>query len=405
VKQVFHKDSSIWRHRDARIALPARAFSTFGDDVVLVALTLRLFDEGQGAWAVTALLVCAAAPAVVLAPLAGRLADAVPFRLLAAVAAALQTVCCAALAFVGPAWALYALVVALQAGNTVTGPAWQALMPALVPAHDLGRLVAAAQSTTTIAAVAAPFAAGVAVATIGFEAAFLLDAVTFAALVAAALRVRATRGERFDRAPATAQPFRLRSDALLWPLATGLCALVVAGEVVNVVEVFLVRGDLGANAAAYGVVSAVLAAGVVAGAASTRNDVADGRRAVRAAGAALVLALALLAAGVAPTLLVFAVAWAVVGVANGIVNADASTVVLRRTPDASRGRTIARLTAMTRGSALCAMALGGLLGALLGPRGSFVASGVVATVVAVIVFARVRRAVAHGSPVAEEVVA
>jgi MFS family permease len=87
------------------------------------------------------------------------------------------------------------------------------------------------------------------------------------------------------------------------------------------------------------------------------------------------VALMLVVAGLAPMLWVFAVAWTVLGVNNGIVNVDVSTVLLNRTPDAARGRVLAGVNAMLRGSALGAMALGGALGTALGDRATFVAAG------------------------------
>jgi hypothetical protein len=33
---------SIWRHRDLRLMIPARAVSAFGDDMALLVLTLRV---------------------------------------------------------------------------------------------------------------------------------------------------------------------------------------------------------------------------------------------------------------------------------------------------------------------------------------------------------------------------
>jgi predicted MFS family arabinose efflux permease len=115
--------------------------------------------------------------------------------------------------------------------------------------------------------------------------------------------------------------------------------------------------------------------------------------------AAIVLALGLVVAGLAPTLLVFAAAWAVVGISNGIENADATTVLLNRIPEVSRGRVLANVNAMIRGSALGALALGGAAGSLLGPRATFVSAGALSVAAATLLLVRVRRALA-GSAVA-----
>ena len=397
MKQLLHGfcANSIWRHRDVRLVLPARALSSFGDDMTLIVLILRVYDLGVGPWSITALLFCAAFPVVVLARVAGRLVDSVPFRKLALITALWQASCCVALSLGGPLWTTLALVLLLQAGHVVAGPTWQALIPNIAGRDEVGRVVSTSQAMNTVAMVAAPAVAGLTVAAVGYAAPLLIDGATFLALGAAALAVHARRKVGVEPGAAdgaeTATPFSLRADALLWPLIVGLCVFVLAGEVTNVVEVFLVRGTLGASSATFGLVGAVLAAGLVVGSVAAGRNASDPARAMRAALAAGGLALALVTAGLAPTLSVFAVAWLVLGVMNGLLNVDVTTLLLSRTPEPARGRALATVNAMARASTLGAMALGGAAGTLLGPRGSFVAAGAVSTVVAVALVLRVRR--------------
>src|ERR1044072_6163752 len=103
----FAGPGSIWRHRDLRLLLPGRAVSAFGDDVALIALTLRVYDEHLGPWSITGLMLGFAVPVVVLGPVAGRLVDSVGFRRLAIATGIWQAACCAGLAFAGPLWSTY----------------------------------------------------------------------------------------------------------------------------------------------------------------------------------------------------------------------------------------------------------------------------------------------------------
>jgi MFS family permease len=393
---------SIWRHRDLRLLIPARAISAFGDDMTLLVLTLRVYSAGRGPWSITILLLCATLPVVVLGPLAGRLVDTVPFRTLATAAGAWQAACCVALAFVDPLWLVYVLVVALQLGQAVANPAWIALVPEIAEQDEVGRAIGASQSLSTVAAVAAPAVAGVLVGVAGYSAPLLIDAATFGGLVAAALAIRATRrhtgpGTSEAGGEATAETFSLRRDALLWPLLLGICALVLVGEVTNVVEVFLLRGTLGAGNVAFGLVAAALAAGVVVGSVFAGRAVPDHVRAVRTAVAALLLGLTLGLAGLAPAIWAFAAAWAFLGVSNGVANVDASTLMLGRTPDFCRGRVIATVNAMVRGSSLVAMVIGGVAGTLLGPRTTFVVAGGLMAVVALVLLLRLTRTLSADS--------
>ena len=397
--QTF-REGSIWRHRDLRLMIPARAISSFGDDMALLVLVLRVYSDGRGPWSITILLLCATIPVVVLAPLAGRLVDSMPFRTLATGTALWQAACCVALAFAGPLWMVFALVIALQVGHVVANPAWQALLPEIAEGEELGRAVGASQSLTTIAAVAAPAVAGVLVGVFGYGAPLLVDAATFVALVAAALAIRATRSLDHGNgaeAPSATETYSLRKDALLWPLLLGLCALVLVGEASNVVEVFLLRGTLGAGNVTFGLVAAALAVGVVVGSVLAGRNAPDHVRARRVAFAALVLAITLCLAGLAPMIWIFAAAWAVLGVSNGYANVDATTLLLGRTPDFCRGRVLATVNAMIRGSALVAMVLGGLAGTLLGPRETFVLAGGLMAVVAVGLLVRFTRMPSSGS--------
>lgn len=395
MKLMLHDYLSVWRHRDLRLMIPARAISAFGDDMALLVLTLRVYSDGRGPWSITILLLCATVPIVVLAPLAGRLVDTVPFRTLASAAAAWQAACCVGLAFADPVWLVYALVVVLQLGQVVANPSWVALVPEIAEPDEVGHAMGASQSLSTLAAVAAPAFAGVLAGAFGYGAPLLIDAATFAGLAAAALAIRATRQRSTAESAGMAAPppaaYSLRRDTLLWPLVLGICALVLVGESTNVVEVFILRGTLGAGTVVFGLVAAVLAVGVVVGSVFAGRNVSDSVRAVRTAVAALGLALALGLAGLAPTVWIFAAAWAFVGIGNGVANVDASTLMLSRTPDFCRGRVLATVNAMVRGSSLAAMLLGGLGGTLLGPRTTFVAAGGLMAAVAVALLVRLTR--------------
>ena len=180
------------------------------------------------------------------------------------VAAVWQAACCVALAFADPFWLVYALVVVLQLGQVVANPAWVALVPEIAEPDEIGQAMGASQSLSTLAAVAAPAVAGVLAGTFGYGAPLLIDAATFAGLAAAALAIHATRRQSAADPATNAPPpaaFSLRKDALLWPLVLGVCALVLVGESTNVVEVFLLRGTLGAGTVVFGLVAAMLAVG------------------------------------------------------------------------------------------------------------------------------------------------
>lgn len=396
---------SVWRHRDLRIVGPARALSLLGDEVALIALLLHVYDVGGGPRAVTLLLVAAALPTVLLAPWAGRLADRTDSRALMVGSALLQSAVCVALAFASPLWAIYLLVMLLQAGQAVAGPTWQALIPRIVGEPDVGRAVGATQALMTLAAVAGAPLGGLLVGVGGQRLPLLADAATFAVLAVAGAAVRTRRGGRIAPvaqqdaavphacaphacAPRAAAPRALdglrvlRADVLLWPIFAALMVYIVVGEATNVVEVFLVREALQGTAMDYGLVGMAAAAGVVAGSLLAGRARAAARLVVVAVAAATVQAGSLLMAGLVPSVAWLLAVYALLGVSNGGLNTSMSTLVLTRTADAVRGQVLAALNGLSRGFSLAALALGGWAGSVLGPRGTFVASGAACLVVA-----------------------
>lgn len=387
MKQLLHNESSIWRHRDLRIAAGARAVSFLGDEVALIALLLRIHDTGGGPRGVAALLLAAAIPTVVLAPWAGRVADRYDSRRVLVTCGLVQATLCLALAFTTPILGVLALVACLQAVQAVVGPAWAALVPEIVGEGETGRAVGAMQSLTLLAGVAGPAVAGLLVAASGTVWPLLLDAATFLVLAGAGYRVRTRRGGRTEDSgpePRLLDGVRIiRADALLAPLTAGLLAFVVVGEVTNVVEVFLVRDSLEAGPQAFGILGALFAIGAATGAllgGRAKDDRARTRLVVLTAG---VLAICTCAAGLVPTVVAFGLVWVVAGIANGALNVSVSTLLVLRAPAANRGQVIAALGGLARGASLLATLLGGWIGLVLAPGTIFVLAGVGAGIVTV----------------------
>jgi predicted MFS family arabinose efflux permease len=175
----------------------------------------------------------------------------------------------------------------------------------------------------------------------------------------------------------------LRRDRLVWLVFVWTVPFVIVLEAVNVVEVFLVRDDLGASATSYGVLQGFFGAGAVGGSWLAGRCAGDGQR-VRAlllglGGTAVAIALA----GVSPTVAFLAAMLVVLGVSNGAVNAALGPLYVVRTAEAERGRVLAAVTGVSRTGSVLALGLGGLVGGVLGARQTFVVSGGLALLVVV----------------------
>jgi MFS family permease len=78
----------------------------------------------------------------------------------------------------GP-WTLLWLTFALGLGSTMNGPAWQAIMPELVPKRELPAAIALNSAGFNLARSVGPALGGLVVAAVGAGAAFMLNAISF----------------------------------------------------------------------------------------------------------------------------------------------------------------------------------------------------------------------------------
>ncbi len=386
------------RNRDFLVALAGRAVSMFGDEVALVALTLRLQAAGAHPYVVALLLGAGLVPFVVLARVAGRVADSADSRHVLACATVAQACCCIPLIFTGNAAAMIVLVALLGCGAVFSQATWQALIPRVVGEDNIGAATSAQQTSVNLASILAPAAAGLLAGAFGTRVPLALDAVTFGVMTVAAVAVR-TRRAGGPRAGADSERGGwavLRADRVLAPLVLGLAAFVLLGMMVNVVTVFLVRETLHASAAWYGGLGATWMLGIVGGALAAGRIPADTRRAQAALAGAGLMSLVFLGYGLAPAVVLLAPLAILGGAGNGMVNVCVATLVMTRSDERVRGRVSAALGAVLNGASVASLIVGGGLAALLDPRQIFLLAGGLGGVVTAL--AAVRTTATAGNP-------
>lgn len=378
--------TSIWSYRDIRLVLPARALSYAGDSVALIALMLRVSADG-GPGAITALLLAFAVPTVAMIPFAGRIVDGHDSRTVLVWSSLLQAAAGIGLAFSHGLIETLALVCVLQLGQAVAGPAWSALIPRIVGEDLVGRATGTSQALVGVATLAGSAVGGLLVGWSGDRGALLVDAGTFVVLAAVArlvvTRRRPAPGAVREKGAMTVGLRSLFGDPLLRILVPCLWVLVLVGEAMNIVEVFLITDEIGLDAAGYGWVLAAQGGGAIVGAWVTgRLTTGMSRSRAVLAGMAAIGASAVLM-GLAGNVVAVVAGAIVCGFGGGMLNAGTSTLVVTRSAEAVRGRVNAVLMGTVRGCSLVALLLGGLLGAVLGARSTFVACGVACAVAAV----------------------
>ena len=148
------------RRRDLFIALAGRMVSTFGDEVALVALTLRLQADGGRPYEVALLLAAGSIPLLLLSRPVGRLVDSRDSRHLLVGAGLLEVACTVPLVFVHSVAIIVVLVAVLGAAASVAGSTWSALVPRIVGEDHVAEAVSAMQSLNALVAVGAPAVGG-----------------------------------------------------------------------------------------------------------------------------------------------------------------------------------------------------------------------------------------------------
>jgi MFS family permease len=368
------------------LVVVAKSVSLLGDEVAALALTLRLQAHGAGPAAVAALLIAALVPLIVLAPLVGRLVDGHDSRALLAGSSLVQGALCAVLAFQGSTPAILLLVAALGCGQAVNGATWQALLPGIAGREGLPRAMGLSQAGATVASIAAPALAGLLFAGYGVRVPLLLDAVTFLAITVGALLVTTRHGRArvatepggsgsTAAAPATTGLGIMRRDPLLRTLLLLLGLFAGLGSMVNVVDVFLVRGTLHASATWYGVSGAALAVGMLVASVTAGRLRGDGPLARWFVISLLVLAAGLLGSAAVPNVYALIPLSALIGAGNGVLNVTLGSLVMGRAAAEVRGRVAAALSGIASAAQLAAYVLGGALGVALTPREIFAIGG------------------------------
>lgn len=148
-------------------------------------LQLYVFVETGSVTKLTFVALAYALPAVVLAPLAGSVADRLDRRTVMLVsdvvaAAATLTLLVALAGNSLEFWLIYLATGLSSAANTFQDPAWTASIPVLVPRSQLGRANGMVQLNQGLAIVVAPALAGALLTTVGLAGVLIADIVSFA---------------------------------------------------------------------------------------------------------------------------------------------------------------------------------------------------------------------------------
>ena len=372
LKQAAEKQT----HQRLRLALlglllTALLVSAAGDEIALVALTLRIASTTGSGLAVALLMATGLVPAIVLAPIVGRMVDELPRTPLLIALLVLEAFIAVSMAFASSPWFLIALAVGLGCLAAGVNAAVQALVPALVSSQELGRAMGLTDAVRNIGFVGGPGLGGILVAKLGSIAAFIVNAASFGfAALAAAFLAAAEPTTRFHLEGVQKRtPNSMASGIqLIWrapmvrTVIVVLIVTVLASSMVNVSLVFFVQGVLRAGASVYGLLASAWGLGLVVGPlVATRLQRQHRLQTLALLGAATVGA-GLSAAGALPVLVAVLPAFVLSGIGNGVQNVSMRTLLANHFPTQTHGRVFATYIATMNAAVLAGFFLAGWLG-------------------------------------------
>ncbi len=359
-----------------------QGISFLGDAISMVALVVLVVDLTGNASAVGGLLVAQLLPTLA-SPLIGVLADRLDRRAILITSDLARAVLITGVVLTEHLVLLYVLVFLMGLARTFFNPTIRAAFPSVVGEGDLARANALISGTFSVSVTAGPAIGGLLVASIGVDAAFLVDAATYlvSAFFLSRIPLPAPRGER-------GEGFVRELQAGLHYLAGAHVPLVVVlGTFLTILtinltvpaEVFLAKETFGTGDVGYGLLVSFWGGGMILGSAVMAVLGDKFNLLPLYVLGILVSAAALAATGVAPTFVLALGALTLAGFSNGIDNVTRDTILQERVPDAFLGRVFSvRFLSYGAAEAL-AYPAGGLIVSAVGPRYTYLFAGVATT--------------------------
>ena len=366
------------RTRDRRALIAAIGLSSFGDELAIVALALRVEDLTGSAGMVALLFIVSALPHVLFAPVSGWLTDRRETVQTLRWCSLAQAVVATALAFAVGLPLVFVLAFMLGALASVTGPSVFALVPLLDEDGDTSNTNAKIEIAKYTGWILGPLVAGLVAHSSGTAAPLLVDALTFLVLALGTLGMSVRRlpvtSEEAGGDGARAGFAYVANDRLLLLMFIAMAGIVLFAATDNVAEVFFASDTLNQPAIGYGVLASTWTIGMVIGALLARR--ADSRRApIWIFGAAILGGGALVIGALSAALIPAATLFIVAGLGNGIENVAARTLIHGRVPSALHGRVFAAYMGLVSSTQIIATALGGALVVGVGGKQALIIGG------------------------------
>jgi len=373
-----------------RLFFIGQLISNTGNQLTNLALILFVLELGHSGLAVGALAACQFGPLVVLSAWAGAVADRTDKRRALLITQGLemaQSVALAVLAFLPhpPLVLLYALSLAGGVLLAFDNPLRRSFVPEMVSKDNLPNAVVLYSTIVALSQVAGPALAGVLVTSVGFGWCFVVDAITYLAVIGCLLLMREQELYRQPRQARTGREVReglayVASVPELW-ISFGMFALIGLFTFnLRVALPLFVTRSLHGSEVAFAALYATLSCGAVLGTlAVAHRRLVQLRHVVQSA---LALGCSMLLLSALPSVPVAVPAAFLLGAASIVYLTASTTIAQVDTRRDMQGRVLALQTALIGGTALVGGPLVGQLADLAGGRAPIAIGGLVCLAVA-----------------------
>jgi MFS family permease len=292
-------------------------------------------------------------------------------------------------------WQVYLLAFALGLVAVVDNPTRQTFAAEMVGPAGMANAIALNSAVFNLARIAGPAVAGLVISAVGTPAAFLVNAASFGAVLVGLKLMRPAELHPVERVPRArgqlrealayvrARPDLLLTLALLFFVAT-------FGMNFQVTNALMSRLVFHTGAGAFGVASAVFAAGALGGALLAARRSRPGMRLLLTT--ALAFGALEVAAGLMPTFWLFLVLLVPTGLTLLMFTTTANSTTQLSTTPAVRGRVMGLYMLVFLGGAPLGSPLAGWVAEQFGARMSMIAGGVVSALAAIVVALLLARA-------------
>jgi MFS family permease len=370
--------------RNFRLFFGGQLISQTGTWLTMIAQTLLVLQLTDSGIALGVLTACQFLPVLLLGAWAGAVADrADKRRLLITVQALamLQSLALAVIVFSGQATvgAIYVLAACQGVLTAFDNPTRRSFVVEMVPPAEVTNAVSLNSAIMTGSRVVGPAAAGVLVITVGFGWAFLLDAISYLAVLAGLIMMRPSELFTAPRAPKTKGQVRdgLRYIRRERKLFVPLVMMAIIGTLAfnfSVTIPLLVTRTLHGSDGTFTVLFSVLSLGSLVGALWTaRRDEVTSRQLVAASAG---FGLSMLALAAAPNLAFAFPAGILVGLSSIAFMTSSTAIVQVLAEPQYRGRVLAIQAMVFLGSTPIGGPIVGWVADLAGPRVAIVIGAV-----------------------------